>query len=46
MVVNAEDLTIQTVNPAYRQLLGGRDVIGLPVSEIFFGEDVDQLTDC
>lgn len=42
-VVNAEDLTIQTVNPAYRQVLGSRDVIGLPVNELFSGHDVDQL---
>ena len=33
MVLNADDLTIQTVNPAYKQCLAGRDVIGLPVRE-------------
>lgn len=43
MVVNAEDLTIQTINSAYKQLLGGRDVTGLPVSEVFSGHDLDQL---
>lgn len=42
-VVNAEDLTIQAVNPAYRQVLSNRDVVGLPVSELFSGHDVDQL---
>ena len=43
MVLNAEDLTIQTVNPAYKQLLGTRDVNGLPMSEVFTGKDLDQL---
>jgi PAS domain-containing protein len=43
VVVNAEDLTIQTVNPTYRQSLGSRDVTGLPVSELFSGDDIDQL---
>lgn len=43
MVVNTEDLTIQTINPAYKQLLGGRDVIGLPLREVFSGQDMDQL---
>ena len=43
MVLNADDLTIQTVNPAYAQLLGNRNVNGLPVSEIFKGKQVDDL---
>lgn len=43
MVVNAEDLTIQRVNPAYRQVLGTRDVTGLPLSEVFSGRDLDHL---
>ena len=43
MVLNAEDLTIQTVNPAYKQLLGTRDVNGLPMSEVFTGKNLDQL---
>lgn len=43
MVVNAEDLTIQRVNPSYQEALGGRNVIGLPLSEVFSGRDVDQL---
>jgi len=30
MVLDAENLTIQAVNPAYKQLLGGRAVLGLP----------------
>ena len=43
MVLSAEDLTIQTVNPAYRQLLGSLDVNGLLMSEIFTGKHVDDL---
>jgi myosin heavy subunit len=43
MVLNGEDLTIETVNPAYKQLLGTRDVNGLPMSEVFTGKNLDQL---
>ena len=43
MVLSAEDLTIQAVNPAYQQLLGSRDVNGLPMSEVFSGKHVDDL---
>lgn len=43
MVLNAEDLTVQSVNPTYKQLLGGRDVNGLPATEIFRGKQVDSL---
>jgi len=43
MVVNADDLTIQRVNPSYHQLLGTRDVTALPVSEVFSGGDLDHL---
>ena len=43
MVLNAEDLTIQSVNPAYKQLLGDRKVQGLPISYIVSGENVDDL---
>lgn len=43
MVLDAEDFTIQAVNPAYRKLLGTRDVNGLTVSEVFSGKNVDQL---
>lgn len=43
MVVNAEDLTIQRVNPSYQQIFGTRDVIGLPISEVFTGHEVDHL---
>ena len=44
MVVNADDLTVQTINASYKQLLGNRDVAGLPVTELFSGDDMDQLT--
>lgn len=44
MVLNAEDLTIQTINPAYKKLLGNRDVAGLPMTEVFGGKEVDELT--
>ena len=43
MIVNAEDLTIQTVNSVYKKLFSNRDVVGLPLSEVYSGEDVDQL---
>jgi len=43
MVLNAEDLTIQSINQAYRQLLGGREVNGLPMSEVFSGKQVESL---
>lgn len=43
MVLNAEDLTIQAVNPNYKQLLGTRDVNGLPMSEVFSGKQIDDL---
>src|ERR1043166_2292143 len=34
MVLEAENLTIQAVNPAYKPLLGTRSVLGLPLGEI------------
>lgn len=43
MVLNAGDLTIQAVNPTYKQLLGSRDVNGLPMSEVFSGKHLDDL---
>lgn len=43
MVLRPEGLTIQRVNPGYQQLLGDRDPVGLPVSEVFAGRDLDQL---
>lgn len=44
MVLNADDLTIQTINPAYKELLGNRDVAGLPMTDVFVGKEVDELT--
>lgn len=43
MIVNAEDLTVRTINPAYKQLLGNRNVVGVSVNELFAGREVDQL---
>src|ERR1051325_2889207 len=43
MVLNAEDLTIQAVNTAYKQLLNGRNVTGLTLPEIFSGKQVEEL---
>src|SRR5690349_17120527 len=43
MVLDAADLTVQALNPSYRQLLGDRDVNGLPLSELFTGKQVDEL---
>jgi PAS domain-containing protein len=43
MVLDAADLTIQAINPAYKLLLGSRDVNGLPLSEVFSGKNVDDL---
>lgn len=43
LVVDAEDLTIKRINPTHQQKLGGRDVTGLPLSEVFSGHDLDKL---
>ena len=43
MVLSAEDLTIQRINPAYQQTLGTRNVTGLPISEVFSGRDLEHL---
>ena len=43
MVLDASALTILTVNPAYTQMLAGRDVTGHGMSEVFSGPDVNQL---
>lgn len=45
MVVNADDLIIQAINPGYALLLGKRDIVGLPVTEFFSGKDLHKLTD-
>jgi two-component system CheB/CheR fusion protein len=43
LVVKAEDLTIQRVNPTYQKMLGNRDVTGLPLGEVFSGNDLGKL---
>src|SRR5678816_4355167 len=43
MVLNAADLTIQNINPGYKQLFGGRNVIGLPINDAFSGKQLDSL---
>jgi hypothetical protein len=43
MVLNATDLTIQSINPGYRELFSGRHVIGLPINEAFSGKQLDLL---
>jgi len=44
MVLNAEDLTVIAVNPAYKELLAAdREVIGLPITEVFRGKDIDDF---
>jgi two-component system CheB/CheR fusion protein len=43
MVLEASELTIQSINPGYRELFGGREVIGLPISEAFSGKQLDAL---
>jgi len=44
MVLNAEDLTVIAVNPAYKELLAAdHEVIGLPITEVFRGKDIDDF---
>lgn len=43
MVLNADDLTISAVNPAYQELLDTRTVIGLPLTEVFGGKDMEDF---
>jgi two-component system CheB/CheR fusion protein len=44
MVLNADDdLTIHAVNPAYKDLLDTRSVIGLPLTEVFGGKDMGDF---
>jgi myosin heavy subunit len=43
MVLDAPNLTIQTVNPGYRELFAGRDVNGLSIGDVFVGKDLDKL---
>jgi two-component system CheB/CheR fusion protein len=43
MILDGDDLTIKTINPGYRELLGDRNVIDLPLGEVFSGTDVERL---
>lgn len=43
MILNSEDLTIQAVTPAYREILSSRDIAGVPISEILTGTDAEEL---
>ncbi|HEX7330170.1 MAG TPA: chemotaxis protein CheB [Pyrinomonadaceae bacterium] len=43
MVLNADDFTIHAINPGYKQILANRNVVGLSLSEVFSGKDVDDL---
>lgn len=43
MILDKNTLTVETINPGYREKLAGREVIGLPLREVFSGPDLDQL---
>jgi two-component system, chemotaxis family, CheB/CheR fusion protein len=43
MVLNADDLTVHAVNPAYKDLFAGREVQGLTIVDVFSGQEVEQL---
>lgn len=43
MVLNAADLSIQSINSGYNDLFGSRNVIGLPINEVFAGKQLDVL---
>ena len=43
MVVDARNLIIETINPGYTEMLGGREVVGLPLNEAFSGRDLEYL---
>ena len=43
MVLNAEDLTIQAINPGYKQALRDRQIKGLPINEVFSGKNLHDL---
>jgi len=43
MVVNAQTLIIETINPGYRRMLGDREVIGLPIHQVFSGKDLEHF---
>jgi myosin heavy subunit len=43
MVLDANELAIQSINPGYRELFGEREVIGLPITEAFGGKQLKAL---
>lgn len=43
LILDKDTLSVQTINPGYRETLAGREVIGLPVTEVFSGQDMEQL---
>lgn len=43
IVVNVKDFTILAVNPGYALLLGKRNVIGQPLTEMFSGDHLETL---
>jgi two-component system, chemotaxis family, CheB/CheR fusion protein len=43
MIVNTDDLTIQQINSAYKLLIENPEVIGLPISEVFSGLNLDHV---
>ena len=43
MILDKNTLTVETINPGYREKLAGREVIGQPLREVFSGPDLDQL---
>jgi two-component system CheB/CheR fusion protein len=45
MILDADELTVLTVNPGYKQLLAGRNVNGQSIDHVFGGDDLDQLID-
>ena len=44
-LLSAPDFKIETINPALRQILDRRDVIGRPFTEIFSGSDFSVLAE-
>ncbi len=43
MVVDAHNFRIEAINPGYALLLGKTDVIDVPVSEFFIGEELEEF---
>ncbi|HEX3249453.1 MAG TPA: CheR family methyltransferase [Pyrinomonadaceae bacterium] len=43
MVLNAADLTIQSINRGYQELFGNRKVVGLTINEVFSGRQLETL---